>query len=329
MSSPKVSVIIPTYNRAAFLGAAVRSVLDQTFGDFEVIVVDDGSTDGTDEVVRDIADPRVRYLRQEHKGISSAMNGGIRAASGAYIARLDSDDVWLPEMLQVEVAVLEARPEVGLVSAKGQAMNVSGEILSTTAGLPERYPGDSFRSMLYDDCTCNITVIARRSCFDRVGLYDESLEGNEDWDMWLRMARHYRLAQVDRVLAHFRWHEGNVTGVRSPLFAEILEGRAKVLDKVFRCEDLPPEIVAMKPIAYRNVFTVIGLRWLNVRQPRRALRAFWRALRSGGNPVVALMRILWFVGNMEMFSRFSRGRQFVRATAALRRRWRTQGGASI
>src|SRR5882724_2062331 len=123
MKQPKVSVIIPTYNRAHYLGTAVNSVLSQTFSDFELIVVDDGSTDDTMRLVERFHDSRLRYIYQQHRGISAAMNAGIRAARGGYIARLDSDDIWLPDMLEVEVGVLDARPEIGLVYAKAQGMD--------------------------------------------------------------------------------------------------------------------------------------------------------------------------------------------------------------
>src|SRR5215470_8377417 len=110
MSPPRVTVIIPTFNRVAYLGEAIRSVLTQTSTDFELIVVDDGSTDGTSAMLNSTHDPRLRCQRQSHRGISAAMNAGIRAAQGVYLARLDSDDVWRPEMLQTATALLDARP---------------------------------------------------------------------------------------------------------------------------------------------------------------------------------------------------------------------------
>jgi len=111
MNTPKVSVIVPTYNRASLLGTAIESVLAQTFRDLEVVVVDDGSSDATEALVRhyEAADARVRYLAQQHRGISAAMNTGIRASRGQYIARVDSDDQWLPQLL--ETAVGTERPD--------------------------------------------------------------------------------------------------------------------------------------------------------------------------------------------------------------------------
>ena len=111
-----VSIIIPAYNQAHYLGAAIASALGQSYGDVEVIVVDDGSTDKTREVVEQIGDPRLRYVYQENQGLSAARNTGIRHACGTYLSYLDSDDLFLPEKVALLLAVMEERPEVGLVA---------------------------------------------------------------------------------------------------------------------------------------------------------------------------------------------------------------------
>ena len=125
MQHPKVSVIIPTYNRAEYLGEAIQSVFDQTFEDFEILIVDDGSTDDTQQLVLSFHDPRLRSFYQNNCGISAARNAAIRSADGEYIAFLDSDDVWLPELLESQVAVLDRRPEIGLVYARAATLKTS------------------------------------------------------------------------------------------------------------------------------------------------------------------------------------------------------------
>src|SRR5262249_48349705 len=164
----------------------------------------------------------------------------------------------------------------------------------------------------------------RRVCFDRVGVFDESLQANEDWDMWLRVAKHYRFAYVNRVVAQFRRHGGNLTSPLSRYFADTLNGRVKILDKAFSSADLLPVIVAMKPIAYRNMYIGIGFRWLHAREFRKAGRFFWRAMCVGGNPAVTLAHVIWFLLTWGFFSRFTWGRRFVKEIADLRRRWRNQ-----
>ena len=293
--NPTVSVIIPTYNRAHLVGQAIRSVLNQTFQDFELIIVDDGSSDDTEAVVKQFNDPRIRYIYQENKGISGARNTGIRSARGRYIAFLDSDDLWLPDLLQLEVPILDANPDVGLVYAKAQAIDKEGNPMSQISGAPEKYPGETLKSILYGDFVSTITALVRRACFDSVGLFDESLKGRVDWDMWVRIARYYRFAYIDKVLAKFRCHPGRFTGFRSKFFVDVFESRIEVLDKAFSRIDLPEEVLSVKPLAYRNAYMDVGLHWLSVRAWRKSAHYFWKAIHASPNPLVTPFRILWLI----------------------------------
>jgi glycosyltransferase involved in cell wall biosynthesis len=319
-------VILPTYNRAALLGTAIESVLGQDFRELELIVVDDGSADETEKLVRRYrdSDARVRYVRAEHRGVSAAMNAGIRAASGQFIARIDSDDQWLPDLLETEVSILEARPEIGLVYSRGQWMDQDLNPLSTVVGQPPHFPGDTLRSMLWGDATCNITVVVRRECFDRVGFFDESLATSEDWDMWLRAAVHYDFVFVDRVLAHIRRHDGNATSVQGPSLAAFLGVRRTVLDKFFSRGDLSRRIAGMKSVAYRNLFIYEANIWFATGDRRRALRALVRALRSGGNPAATAARVAWFNLVHPVLGRSAAGRDFLRWESNLRLRARAK-----
>jgi glycosyltransferase involved in cell wall biosynthesis len=321
----KVSVILPTYDRATLLSTAIESVLGQSFRELELVVVDDGSADDTEALVRRYqdADARVRYLRQVHRGISAAMNTGIRAASGELIARIDSDDRWLPDLLETEVAILEARPEIGLVYSRGQWTDENLNPLSTTVGQPPHFSNDTLRSMLWSDVTCSVTVVARRECFDRAGFFDESLATSEDWDMWLRTAFHYDLVFVDRVLVHVRRHEGNATSTQVPSLAAFLGSRRKVLDKFFSRGDLSPRIAGMRSVAYRNLYIYEGNIWVAVGEWKRALGAFGRAARSGANPAGTVARIAWFNVVHPILGRSAAGRDFLRWESNQRGRLRT------
>jgi glycosyltransferase involved in cell wall biosynthesis len=324
MSSPKVSVIVPTWNRASLLGAAIESVLAQTFRDLEVVIVDDGSVDATESLVRGFqeTDARVRYVAQKHRGISAAMNTGIRESRGQYIARIDSDDQWLPELLETEVAVLEARPDIGLVYAKGQWATSDLTPLHDTIGHAPHFPpamkDATLRSMLWGDPTCNITVVVRRECFERVGLFDESLAASEDWDMWLRTAVCYRFFFVDRVLSLVRGHDAGTTNAQSQSFAPFLGLRGQVLDKFFARDDLAPEIAAMKTIAYRNLYVFEGNMWIGAGNWRRALEAFWRALRANGGSAGTLARIVWFSLAARALARPATGQRLMQWDSARR-----------
>jgi GT2 family glycosyltransferase len=324
---PQVTVIIPTFNRARYLAEAVQSVLDQTFSDYELIVVDDGSTDGTSAVLAGFEDPRLRVLSQENRGISAAMNAGLRAARGEYIARLDSDDVWFSDLLTRETSILDSHPDIGVVYSKAQAMSANGRSREHYLGLPLRYPYDTLLSLLWGDCTCNITTLARRSCFAAAGPYDETFRTHEDWDMWLRVARSCHFTFLNSTLGRFREHDNRITSPSSPTFVEHIESRVKVLDKFYASPYLPPHISAFKAIAYRNVYTEIGLFLLNTGHPARALPMFGRALVSGGNPVAAFARICWLTMAVQLLKRYGFGKQLLQFQAAVRRRVRLRAWA--
>ena len=323
MHAPKVTVIIPTYNRARYLGEAIRSVLDQEISDLELIVVDDGSTEATPRLLRAITDPRMRCISQPNRGISAAMNAGMRAARGEFVARLDSDDLWMPDMLLTLVGILETRPEIGVACAKGQAVNSNGDLRGEVWGLPEHFPGDALRSLAYDDCTCTIALVARRSCFDYTGLYDESLIANEDWDMCLRLARHFRFCFVETVLAHVRLHDDNFTGLRSSRFADVLDTRTAPLDRLFSDPDLPLAVHAMKAAAYANVYLFRGQRWLQGGDVNRAWREFRLAIHVSNQRLLTATRAIWLALIVPSLKRSPLGQRAINAQAAWRRRRRT------
>ena len=306
---PLVSVIIPTYNRERYLGEATQSVFDQTFTSFELLIVDDGSDDGTPALVQRSADPRVHYIRQPHQGVSAAMNAGMRAARGALVARLDSDDRWATDLLSTLVAILDRRAELGFVYAKAATMDGDGRPLAVARGGAPRFAGDGLRSLLYDDCTCNIALVARRSCLEEAGPYDEALAANEDWDMWLRVARRHPFAFVDRLLASVRLHDDSLTDPTSPRFTAVLDTRTVPLDKLFADDTLPAAARAMRPEAYANVYLWKGLRRLQVGHYRQAAREFRLALRTTARPAVMALRVAWRGGAVPALrrSRFGQG----------------------
>jgi len=196
-TTPLVSVIIPTYNRAESVRRAVASVLAQTFGDFELIVVDDGSNDRTQEVLTGV-DDRLLLIVQERAGVSAARNRGLSAARGGLIAFLDSDDYWRPEKLAVQVRFFEENPEAVICQTeeiwyrRGRRVNPR---------IKHRKPsGDVFRASLELCLISPSAVMMRRELFDRVGRFDESLPACEDYDLWLRVTARYPVYLLDRPL---------------------------------------------------------------------------------------------------------------------------------
>src|SRR5581483_11420484 len=162
----KVSVVIPTYNRADYLPAAVSSVLAQTCRDIEVIIVDDGSTDATQDIVCAIQDTRVRYVQKEHAGVSAALNWGWHVARGEFIGIVGSDDVWLPNLLEELLPRLESDPNIGVAYARAQRIDAHGNLLPQMLGAREKFAGYTLKSLLYGDFVNPIAVVIRRKCLE-------------------------------------------------------------------------------------------------------------------------------------------------------------------
>ncbi|NVM01498.1 MAG: glycosyltransferase [Candidatus Helarchaeota archaeon] len=193
----KVSVIIPTYNRFSFLVEAVKSVLSQTFANFELIIVDDGSTDETRRI-QEIYRERVKYLFQEKRGVSSARNKGIINSSGEYICFLDSDDLWKKNKLEIQVNFMDNNRDF-LVCYTGEIWIRNG-VRVNQMKKHKKYSG-----MIYDKCLplCIISpssVMMRREIFDKIGFFDENLPICEDYDMWLRISKDYPIFFIDKKL---------------------------------------------------------------------------------------------------------------------------------
>ncbi len=192
-----ISVIIPTYNRVFFLEKAVNSVLKQSFDDFELIIVDDGSKDGTNELVRSFNDARIRYYYQENKGVSSARNKGLDKSRNATIAFLDSDDCWKEEKLERQFKFMEGNS--CLISHTQEIWYRRGKILNQKKK-HRKGSGDLFLNSL-KICSIGIsTVMMRKSIFESVGYFDENLTACEDYDLWLRISSRFPVFLLDEEL---------------------------------------------------------------------------------------------------------------------------------
>ena len=245
----KVSVIIPTYNRANYIARAVNSVLNQTCKEYEIIVVDDGSTDTTKDVVMQFQN-KVKYFRQENQGSAAARNRGIQESRGEYIAFLDSDDYWVPEKLEEQVKVLDAHKNVGIVYARMPIINEKGERLGTK---PAGISGKNFKELLevWGDLPTS-TVMTRRACFDKAGMFDTTLTTMQDIDMWLRIARFYDLHEIEgKVLAYYVRHSEQATASR----IKVYDGLVKIYQKILNTFEDAPKDLFVKRIAM-NQYTL-------------------------------------------------------------------------
>jgi glycosyltransferase involved in cell wall biosynthesis len=210
---PEVSIIIPTYNHAALLGEALESVFSQTHRNYEIIVVDDGSTDDTATILQPLIEQDViRYFRQPKQGVSAARNRGISEAKGLYIAFLDSDDLFEPMKLDIQVKYLQDHPEVGLVHSGFTKFDNAGRDLGYRD--PSWFSGVIYPQILFYWTTLIAidTVIVPKKVFDSVGLFNTTLSMGEDLDLWRRIARKYPFGFINKSLARVRVHTGNTSG---------------------------------------------------------------------------------------------------------------------
>jgi glycosyltransferase involved in cell wall biosynthesis len=198
----QVSVIIPTYNRAKTIGAAIDSVLKQTFRYYEIIVIDDGSTDDTAGKLKQYG-KLIKYIHQENKGVSAARNAGLRLATGGYIAFLDSDDTWVPDKLEKQLKYFENNSRVGLLYSSARYLAVN----NNTEQIKPRVITRNLREMIEKDAVFpTSTVIIRRECLDKVGMFDETLRGIEDFDLWFRIAERYPIYFQDEITAQHNYY---------------------------------------------------------------------------------------------------------------------------
>lgn len=211
--TPLLSVVIPAYNVAPFLAAAVQSALAQTIKDTEVIVVDDGSTDGTPAVLERLTDPRVRIIRQANRGLAAARNTGIRAARGPYLGLLDGDDTWMQQKAERQLAVLERESGITMTYCHSAYLNESGE--PTGELLLSRASNPTVRQLLRRNHVGNgSTPIGQTADFIEAGLFNERLRTNmEDYEMWPRLIRRTgrQIRLVPEILTGYRLRDGSLS----------------------------------------------------------------------------------------------------------------------
>lgn len=214
MEREKVSIIIPTYNRAYCIERSIRSVLAQTYQEFELLIVDDGSSDNTQDVVNSIGDERIRYIKMpENKGVAAARNEGIRQASYEYIAFQDSDDVWKPDKLEKQIQALSKNPQAGLIYCAYECYEEDGSIgITPDEGMPLcDKQGDIYHKLLCRNTIGAPTVLARKECFMKAGLFCERMTCLEDWELFVRIAKEYEILFLEEPLVIVYLAEGGVS----------------------------------------------------------------------------------------------------------------------
>lgn len=255
----KITVIIPTYNRAKLLKRAIESVFNQTFKDFELIVVDDGSTDNTKEVVSEYKE--VKYVYQENSGgAARPKNTGIKMAQGEYVAILDSDDEWLPTKLEKQVKFLEEHPEIDVV---GCNILINGK---TKYRIP-KYQNLFERMLVTDDMGTGSAIVYRKEVFNKVGLFDENLKSGQDKEMRIRLAQECKFGFVDEYLVNYYLGHDNISSSGLDI-----EKRERDWEYIFsKYKKYYTDKLLNEKLRYD------GTRYMLLGIPRKARNCFWES----------------------------------------------------
>jgi glycosyltransferase involved in cell wall biosynthesis len=280
-TSPRVSVVIPAFQAEGRIDRTLTRLAEQTFRDFEVVVVNDGSTDGTSISVRRAseADGRIRLVEQANAGIAAARNRGIEAARGDLLAFLDDDDLWHRDKLALQVSRLDARPDAAVVSCLSALVDVDGRLLGwRLGGTPE---GNVYREMLeWDMVSGGSVALVARGPLEEAGGFDVSLPDRADWDLWIRLARRHAFTAVPRPLVGYTRRAGSV----SQSYDRMLAHGARVLEKARR-EDAAITDAEYRAYLARDFFGAACLCLVDER-PELAWRYLSRAL--DGSPSIIL-----------------------------------------
>lgn len=288
---PAVSVVIAARDYGHYLADALSSVQRQTFTDWECVLIDDGSRDHTPDVVRPFqADARFRYFKSDTLGQTRAKNLGLNLSRAPLIACLDGDDVWLPTKLDRQVRLMNAEPDLGVVFTRRFLINPAGELL------PSEHPpfprGTIFNDMLLDNFVCYSSVMIRRVVLEHVGSFDNRLELAIDYDLWLRVAKHYPFDYIDEPLVKYRTGHGNLSTRLTERITSVLATMRRCLWRRGNAASTPEDV---QREAWGSTCRTMGY-VLRDSEPRRAmewnLRAAWHD-RNWAATAKALARNIW------------------------------------
>lgn len=255
---PEVSVVIPVYNGASTIIRAVTSVLTQSFQDFELIVVDDGSVDATRALLTPYFD-RLTYIYQENQERSAARNRGIQASKGEYVAFLDADDWWHPLKLQQQVAVLQAHPGVALVYVQRvMVTTTTPQNLILPGDLSYQVHTDFFPELALRDWVGSPSqVLVTRSALEKIGFFDPALRQGEDWDLWLRIAAQYPVAAIKEPLVYYQVPlEGELKRLAK---RNMCAAYQQIVSKLFACPDIRQRYAAVETRMLARIFLQCAL----------------------------------------------------------------------
>lgn len=287
---PLISVIVPAYNSEKTIGDTVESVLKQTLRDFELIVINDGSTDSTLKVLLSIQDPRLQVFSYPNAGSNPSRNRGFTHSSGEYIAFLDADDLWTPDKLEVQFKALQDNPQAAVAYSWCDRIDESSQWVAQGGHFSAS--GDVYAQLLLINILENgSSPLIRREALNKVGTFDESLPAGQDWDLYLRLASHYHFLAIESPQVLYRISENSL----SSNVKKLESGSLQVIEKAF--SQAPDSLQYLKRDSIANVYKYLTYKSLfGVPYRSKALRAIkFMALAINYDPLLAQRRILWKV----------------------------------
>ena len=273
---PTISVIIPAYNAERTILETITSVQQQTFSDFEIIVINDGSTDRTLEILSTVKDPRLKIFSYSNGGVPVARNHGLEHATGDLIAFLDADDLWTPDKLELQLTTLQQHPEAGVAYSWIYNMDEKGE--SFSAGNPFLCAGNVYAQLLVENFIVNgSNCLIRKQAVESVGEFDFSVPGADDWDYWLRLALHWPFVVVPKPQIFYRQSSGSVSSKVEAMEKNIL----RVIEKGFQAA--PLEMQSLKNQSYAYNYRYLAQMYLtrvgSADGAKQAAQKLWMAIR--------------------------------------------------
>ena len=270
---PLVSVVIASYNMGEYLPIAIRSVCEGSYKNIEVIIIDDGSTDNTQALIQPcLDDQRVRYIYQENLGQPKAKNNGVKVAKGEFIAFCDADDLWMPNKLSAEIPCFDLSPTIGVVSSEVAYIDENDDDIPSS-DVP-RHSGQITEQLVVYNCISFGSAVVKRECFDKLGLFDESLPMGIDWDLWLRFSLSYEFHHIDEITYLYRVWSGQMSNNNRGRYLNA----KKILDKftVNNPDAVPDSIINaawadMYAREGRAIYCNEGLRWEALKSLVKAL----------------------------------------------------------
>ncbi|ABA20467.1 Glycosyl transferase, family 2 [Trichormus variabilis ATCC 29413] len=294
---PTISVIIPAYNAERTILATISSVQQQTFSDFELIIINDGSTDRTLELIQNIQDERLKIFSYENGGLPVARNRGISLASGEFIAFLDADDLWTPDKLELQLAALQQNPEAGVAYSWTYFMDEQGK--SSIPGVSLFFEGDVQANLLVNNFLASgSNPLVRKQAIESVGDFDSNYKACEDWDYWLRLSADWNFVVVRK---HQIFYRQSATSMSSTKVKNMEDNGLLVIEKTF--QSVKPELQYLKNQSLAWIYQYSTQQYLkqninNIEAVRHAREKLWQAIRL--HPPILLANyaqdlIIWLI----------------------------------